>query len=57
MTRTYEATVENGQIKLLETVRVPDHTKVFGVLPDVAQPRNSGVSGLRHRPLNVEMEN
>jgi hypothetical protein len=34
MTRTYEATVENGQIKLLETVRVPDHTKVFVVLPE-----------------------
>ena len=32
-TTTYEATVENGQIKLPETVHLPDHTKVFVVVP------------------------
>ncbi len=32
---TYEATVENGQIRLLETVHLPEHTKVFVVVPGV----------------------
>jgi hypothetical protein len=26
------------------------------VLPDIAQPRNARVRGLRHRPLHVKME-
>ena len=30
---TYEATVENGQIKLLDTVHLPEHTRVFVVVP------------------------
>jgi hypothetical protein len=30
---TYEATVENGQIRLSEPVRLPDHAKVFVVVP------------------------
>ena len=34
-TITYEATVENGQIKLPATVRLPDHTKVLVVVPGV----------------------
>ena len=34
-TTTYEATVENGQIKLPETVHLPDNTKVFVVVPDM----------------------
>ena len=38
-TTTYEATVENGQIKLPETVHLPDHTKVFVVVPEMkAEP-------------------
>ncbi len=32
---TYEATVENGQIRLSEPVRLPEHTKVFVVVPGV----------------------
>ena len=32
-TATYEGTVENGQIKLPETVHLPDHTKVLVVVP------------------------
>jgi len=32
-TVTYEATVENGQIKLLSTAHLPEHTKVFVVVP------------------------
>ena len=34
-TVTYEATVENGQIKLPGTVLLPEHTKVFVVVPGV----------------------
>ena len=34
-TITYEATVENGQIKLPAAVHLPDHTKVFVVVPGV----------------------
>ena len=33
-TTTYEGTVENGQVKLPDTVHLPDHTKVFVVVPD-----------------------
>jgi hypothetical protein len=32
-TVTYEATVENGQIKLPDTVHLPEHAKVFVVVP------------------------
>jgi hypothetical protein len=31
--RTYEAIVENGKIRLSEDVRIPDHTKVYVVVP------------------------
>jgi len=31
---TYEATVENGQIRFLEAVRLPEHAKVYVVVPD-----------------------
>lgn len=31
---TYEVTVENGQIRLPDTVHLPDHTKVFVVVPE-----------------------
>jgi hypothetical protein len=30
---TYEATVENGQIRLSEPVRLPEHAKVYVVVP------------------------
>jgi hypothetical protein len=30
---TYEATVENGQIRLSEDVRLPDHARVYVVVP------------------------
>jgi len=32
---TYEATVENGQIRLSEPVRLPERAKVFVVVPGV----------------------
>ena len=34
-TTTYEGTVENGQVKLPDTVHLPDHTKVLVVVPDM----------------------
>jgi hypothetical protein len=34
---TYEATVENGQIRLSEPVRLPERAKVFVVVPGVAE--------------------
>jgi hypothetical protein len=34
---TYEATIENGQIKLLEAVRLPEHATVYVVVPDIEQ--------------------
>ena len=30
---TYEATVENGQIKLPESVQLPEHARVYVVVP------------------------
>ena len=44
-TTTYEATVQNGQIKLPETVHLPDHTKVFVVVPDTKAEPFSIVTG------------
>jgi len=32
---TFEATVENGRIKLPQNVRLPDKTRVFVVVPGV----------------------
>jgi hypothetical protein len=34
---TYEATVENGQIKLFESVCLPEHTRVYVVVPGVEE--------------------
>jgi len=31
---TYEAIVERGEVKLPETVRLPEHAKVYVVVPD-----------------------
>lgn len=30
----YEATVENGQIKVIEAVGLPEHARVYVVVPD-----------------------
>ena len=32
---TYEAIVERGEVKLPDTVRLPEHAKVYVVVPDV----------------------
>ena len=34
---TYEATVENGQIKLFEAVRLPEHARVYVVVPGMEE--------------------
>ena len=34
---TYEATVEDGQIKLLESVRLPEHARVYVVVPGLQE--------------------
>lgn len=33
--RTYEAVVEGGEVKLPETVKLPEHAKVYVVVPGV----------------------
>lgn len=33
--RTYEGIVERGEVRLPETVRLPEHTKVYVVVPGV----------------------
>jgi len=35
---TYEAIVENGQIKLAGVVRLPEHTKVYVIVPGDTEP-------------------
>jgi len=44
---TYEATVEDGQIRLSEPVRLPEHTKVFVVVPGVEETRPLRVASPR----------
>lgn len=34
--KTYECTVEDGQIRLPESVRLPEHSKVYDIVPDVS---------------------
>ncbi len=48
---TYEGTVENGQIRLSEPVRLPEHAKVFVVVPGVREvPRFHMASPRLARP-------
>jgi hypothetical protein len=35
---TYEAVVENGQIRLVGDVRLQEHARVYVIVPDVATP-------------------
>ena len=50
-TLTVEGFIENGQIRLRDTVTLPEHTKVYVVIPDVdPAPIDSTYSPrLRHR--------
>ncbi len=38
---TYEATVENGQIRLSEPVRLPEREKVYVLVPGVEEVSRS----------------
>lgn len=50
---TYEATIENGQIRLSEPVRLPELAKVFVVVPSVEEvPRFQMASP---RPVRPEL--
>jgi hypothetical protein len=44
---TYEATVENGQIKLSEAIRLPEHARVYVVVPGVEEVSRVHVGGPR----------
>ena len=43
-TTTYEATVENGQIKLPDTVHLPEHAKVLVVVPLIEEQQRFTVA-------------
>lgn len=47
---TYEATVENGQIRLSERVQLPERAKVYVVVPGVEAPRFHIASPRHARP-------
>ena len=34
---TYEAVVDGGEVRLLETVKLPEHAKVYVVVPGVEE--------------------
>jgi hypothetical protein len=44
---TYEATVENGQIKLTEAVTLPEHARVYVVVTGVEEERRFHVGSPR----------
>ena len=46
-TTTYEATVENGQIKLSSAVRLPENTRVLVVVPGAEVVSSSRISSPR----------
>lgn len=44
---TYEAIVENGRIQLPDIVRLPEHTKVYVVVPGGIEPSEFHVGSPR----------
>jgi hypothetical protein len=44
---TWEATVEGGQIRLPPDVQLPDHTKVYVVVPGVEAERAARIASPR----------
>jgi len=44
---TYQAIVENGQIRLPTNVRLPEKTKVYVVIPDVELPSTAYIDSPR----------
>jgi hypothetical protein len=49
---TVEGIVENGQIRLRDNVTLPEHTKVYVVIPDVAMAPQAHI----HSPHLVHPE-
>jgi hypothetical protein len=45
---TYEATVENGQIRLTEPARLPERAKVYVVVPSVEEVPRFHIASPRH---------
>jgi hypothetical protein len=44
---TVEGFVENGQIRLPESVTLPEHAKVYVVVPDVQSPHRASLPSPR----------
>lgn len=44
---TFEAVIENGQVRLPPGVVLPERQTVFVVVPDVAAPEPSKIPGVR----------
>lgn len=44
---TFEATVEDGQIRLPSDIHLPDHTRVYVLVPDHQAPPGSRVMSPR----------
>ena len=44
---TVEGVVENGQIRLRDPITLPEHTKVYVVIPDVAPVLQAHISSPR----------
>ena len=40
--RTFQGTVEKGQVKLAAKIRLPEKTKVYVVVPDFEEDSNGG---------------
>jgi hypothetical protein len=40
---TFEGTVKNGQIRLLDDVKLPEHAKVYVIIPDQETRRPSRI--------------
>lgn len=56
---TFEGFVEDGQIKLISSVRLPEGVKVYVVIPDVEEPAAAAYVGsprLAHREQAVDFE-
>ena len=45
---TYQAVVENGQIKLPEGVQLPEKQLVYVVVPEQVQKLERAIGGFRH---------
>jgi predicted DNA-binding antitoxin AbrB/MazE fold protein len=47
MSQTYEAIYEGGVIRLVDDIRLPDHTKVYVVVPEAVEKSNCHIRSPR----------